>query len=172
MQADRDEEFRSYVASRSAALLRTAFLLTGDRGDAEDLLQEALARLAGAWHRVERQGAVDAYVRRTMVNLRTSRWRRRRVATVLTDTTALPAVVGVARVADPAAAVVERDALWTALLGLPPRMRAVLVLRFYEDLSEADAAGVLQCSVGTVKSQTSRALARLREQTPLEMTPC
>jgi RNA polymerase sigma-70 factor (sigma-E family) len=162
------EAFRGYVTTRSPALLRTAYLLTGDRTDAEDLLQEALARLAVSWHRVREHEALDGYVRRTMINLRTSRWRVRRVETV---SMAEPpgATVG-GDLADPLA---DHDAMWRALQRLPMRMRAVLVLRFYEDLSEAEAADVLACSVGTVKSQTSRALAKLRQDTALkEGAPC
>jgi len=160
-------ELTAYVAARSPALLRTAYLLVGDRAEAEDLLQEALARLAVAWRRVREQESLDGYVRRTMINLRTSRWRRRRVPTVLVDV--LPERGG----PHPQADVAERDAMWSGLATLPPRMRAVLVLRFYEDLTEVDAARALGCSVGTVKSQTSRALAKLRATLPaIQELPC
>jgi len=154
-------EFHAYVRDRSPALLRTAYLLTGNAEEAEDLLQDALARLLNAWSRVREKDALDAYVRRTMVNLRTSRWRLRRV-------TAIPvAELPETAVHDEHHAPADRDAMWAALLRLPPRMRAVLVLRFYEDLSEAEAAAALGCSIGTVKSQTSRALAKLREDQTL-----
>jgi len=160
-------ELTAYVAARSPALLRTPYLLVGDRAEAEDLLQEALARLAVAWRRVREQESLDGYVRRTMINLRTSRWRRRRVPTVLVDV--LPERGG----PHPQADVAERDAMWSGLATLPPRMRAVLVLRFYEDLTEVDAARALGCSVGTVKSQTSRALAKLRATLPaIQELPC
>ncbi|HVU75191.1 MAG TPA: SigE family RNA polymerase sigma factor [Mycobacteriales bacterium] len=149
-------DFHAYVRDRSPALLRTAYLLTGNADEAEDLLQDALARLLNAWSRVREEDALDAYVRRTMVNLRTSRWRLRRVHTV--PVAELPETA----VHDPHSSPFDRDAMWAALLRLPPRMRAVLVLRFYEDLTEAEAAAALGCSIGTVKSQTSRALTKLR----------
>jgi RNA polymerase sigma-70 factor (sigma-E family) len=158
-------EFRDYVAARSAALLRTSYLLTGHRADAEDLLQEALFRLAIAWPRVRDRGALDSYVRRTMVNLRTSRWRRHRPVTV----SHMPRE-GV--VDDHANQVGDRDEMWVALAALPPRMRAVLVLRFYEDLSEVEIAAVLGVSTGTVKSQTSRALQKLRSALPERSSTC
>jgi RNA polymerase sigma-70 factor (sigma-E family) len=160
-------DFREYVVARSPALLRTAYLLTGDATEAEDLLQEALLRLARHWTRVEHSSSLDAYARRTMINLRTSRWRRRRVVTVSSGDR--PEISGAG---DPATGIVERDEMWTSLATLPPRMRAVLVLRFYEDLSEADTAAELGCSVGTVKSQTSRGLAKLREALPERTSRC
>jgi RNA polymerase sigma factor (sigma-70 family) len=102
-----------------------------------------------------------------MVNLRTSRWRRKRVRTVTVDS-----VPDHPRAEDAAERLSDRDELWTALAAIPPRMRAVLVLRFYEDLSEADTAAALDCSVGTVKSQTSRALAKLRKTLPERTLQC
>jgi RNA polymerase sigma-70 factor (sigma-E family) len=157
-------DFGEFVVARSPALLRTAFLLTGHRADAEDLLQEALLQVSRRWERLD-PGAPDAYVRRTMVNLRTSRWRRHRLAPVLESPDAFVT-------ADHAGQVLDRDEMWTALATLPPRMRAVLVLRFYEDLSEADIAADLGCSVGTVKSTTHRALAKLRVALPERTTRC
>ncbi len=150
------EDFRSYVATRSPALLRTAYLLTGNRSDAEDLLQTALAKTYLAWGRIRDREAVDGYVRRVMVNTQTSIWRRRRVDERPTDV--VPDVPG----RDSTADADLHDALWTALAGLPKRQRAALVLRYYEDMSEAETAAVLGVSVGTVKSQASRALAALR----------
>ena len=135
-------------------MLRTAFLLTRDMGHAEDLLQTALARAWRAWRRVH--GDPEPYVRRIMVNTYATWWRRKWRGEQPTDV--LPDVVG----ASPEAAVDERDWLWQALGRLPRRQRAVLVLRFYEDLTEAQVAVVLGVSVGTVKSQASKALARLR----------
>jgi RNA polymerase sigma-70 factor (sigma-E family) len=161
-----DRDFRDYVVARTPALLRTAYLLTGDRGDAEDLLQEALFRLSRAWRRVSESMSLDAYVRRTMVNLSTSRWRRHRVRTVT-----VAAVPEHSR-ADDADDVSDRDEIWQALATVPPRMRAVLVLRFYEDLSEADTAAVLGCAVGTVKSQTARGLVKLRNALPEGAPQC
>ena len=158
----RDVAFQRYVASRQHALLRTAVLLTGDQQLAEDLLQSALARLYLAWHRVERAEAMDGYVRRIMVNLNVSWWRRTwRQREVTVD----PADLVPHQRSDPAGLdveVVERAALWRLVQTLPPRQRATIVLRFYEDLSEAQTAETLGCSVGTVKAATSRALAKLR----------
>jgi len=148
--------FQEYVAARSPALLRTAYLLTGSRPDAEDLLQTALARTYLAWDRIREREAIDGYVRRTMVNTRTSIWRRRRVAEYATDV--LPESPG----RDAAADADLHDALWTALAGLPRRQRVAVVLRYYEDLSEAEIARVLGIAPGTVKSQASKGIASLR----------
>lgn len=150
------EEFREFVAARSPALLRTAYLLTGSRHDAEDLLQTSLAKTFLAWRRVRAADQPEAYVRRLMVNTRTSLWRRRGVAEQLTG--AVPEKASADRYAD----VDLHDALWRALATLGRRQRAVLVLRYYEQLSEAEIADALGISVGTVKSQASRALATLR----------
>jgi RNA polymerase sigma-70 factor (sigma-E family) len=155
-----DRDFRDYVVARTPALL------TGDRGEAEDLLQEALFRLSRAWRRVSESMSLDAYVRRTMVNLCISRWRRRRIRTVTV------AAVPERRGADDADCVSDRDEIWRALATVPPRMRAVLVLRFYEDLSEADIAAILDCTVGTIKSQTARGLVKLRNALPEGVSPC
>ena len=157
--------FQEYVAARSPALLRTAYLLTGSRPDAEDLLQTALARTYLAWDRIREREAVDGYVRRTMVNARTSIWRRRRVAEYATDV--LPEFPG----RDGAADADLHDALWTALAGLPTRQRVAVVLRYYEDLTEAETARIMGVSVGTVKSTTSRALSSLRADASLRDDP-
>lgn len=160
--AGRDAAFVSYVAARQGALLRTAILLTGDRHVAEDLLQTALARLYLSWGSVRRTDAMDAYVRRVMVNQLTSWWRRawrRREISV----GEVPERLDTRHVVQDAAEdVTQRDAMWRALQELPPGQRAAVVLRYYEDLSEAQTAEVLGCSVGTVKSQLHRALIRLR----------
>ena len=148
------------------ALLRTAYLLTGNRADAEDLLQTALAKTYLAWDRIREREALDGYVRRVMVNTHTSRWRRRKVAEYPTD--ALPER-GAGR--DATEDLALHDALWAALAGLPKRQRATLVLRYYEDLSEAETAAVLGVSVGTVKSTTSRALMKLRDSSALRDDP-
>ena len=158
---DRDAAFERYVAVRQHALLRTAVLLTGDVHMAEDLLQTSLSRLYLSWHRVQREEAMDAYVRRIMVNQHTSWWRRAwRHRETVTDPDDLVQAQRTGRPVD--VEVVERAALWRLVQMLPPRQRAAVVLRFYEDLSEAQTAEVLGCSVGTVKASTSRALARLR----------
>jgi RNA polymerase sigma-70 factor (sigma-E family) len=162
---DADEAFRAFVAARSPALLRTACLLVGgDWGLAEDLLQTALTKTYLSWHRIEDRGALEAYVRTTLVTTATSWWRRKWHAERATGE--LPEAGG----PDGSVLVDERDALWRHVRRLPPRQRAVLVLRFYEDLSEAETARLLGVSPGTVKSSTSRALSALRtalaEETP------
>jgi RNA polymerase sigma-70 factor (sigma-E family) len=151
-----DEDFRDFVTARSPALLRTAYLLLGDRGLAEDLLQSALAKAYRHWGRVTAAGDPEAYIRRIMVNERRSRWRRDRGRELVGPVPDLATP-------DASDAVAERDAVWRAVLTLPPRTRAVLVLRYWEDLSEADTAELLGCSVGTVKSQASRGLRRLQD---------
>ena len=168
MDASAREDFRSYVVGRSAALLRTAYLLTGNRADAEDLLQTALAKTYLAWDRIREREAVDGYVRRVMVNTQTSWWRRRRVDEYATDELPERLSGGGDDFSD---AMTLHDALWTALAGLPKRQRAMVVLRYYEDLSEAETAAVMGVSVGTVKSTTSRALTRLRDTSGLRDDP-
>ena len=153
-----DEEFAHFVAARSMALLRTAHLLTGDLGTAEDLLQTALLKTYRHWPRLTNREAPDAFVRRVMITSQASWWRRRRVREDSAAVVPEPAVADATRAAD------VRDELWRALARLPVRMRAVLVLRYWEDLSEAETARVLGCSAGTVKSQASRGLARLRTE--------
>lgn len=160
------EEFRAYVTARSAGLLRTAYLLTGSRADAEDLLQTALAKTYLAWDRIREREALDGYVRRVMVNTQTSFWRRRRV-----DERPAGELPERSTGRDATADLDLHDALWSALAGLPRRQRAMLVLRYYEDMSEAETASVLGVSVGTVKSTTSRALSRLREDAGLRDDP-
>lgn len=160
------EDFRSFVAARSPALLRTAYMLTGNRADAEDLLQTALAKTYLAWDRIREREAVDGYVRRVIVNTQTSWWRRRRVDEYPSEQ--LPE--GPAG-RDTTADLDLHDALWSALSSLPKRQRAMVVLRYYEDLSEAETAHVMGVSVGTVKSTTSRALAKLRDTSGLRDDP-
>jgi RNA polymerase sigma-70 factor (sigma-E family) len=161
------EAFRIYVAARSSALLRTAYLLTGNRADAEDLTQTALAKTYLAWDRIRDRNALDGYVRRVMINTQTSWWRRRRhSAEFPTDAVPEPPAGR-----DATSDLVLHDALWKALAGLPPRQRAVVVLRYYADLTEAETADVLDVSVGTVKSTTARALAKLRADAGLRDDP-
>jgi RNA polymerase sigma-70 factor (sigma-E family) len=142
--------FDEFVAARSRSLLRTAYLLTHDHALAEDLLQTALAKAWFAWKRID--GEPEPYVRKILVNTYASWWRRRWNGEHPTEH--LPERV-LEEVAEP-------TDLWTAMERLPRRMRAVLVLRYFEDLTEAQTAEVLGCSVGTVKSQASKALAKLR----------
>ena len=145
--------FEAFVAASSDRLLRTAYLLCGDRGHAEDLVQTALLRTARRWRAAREQP--EAYARRVLVNLAKDRWRTlaRRPAEAAFDT-------DVEAPADES--LLDRDALLRATRALPPGQRAVLVLRFLDDLSVEDTAAALGCSSGTVKSQTSRALERLR----------
>ena len=174
MRADDEADFRAFVAARSAALLRTARLLTGDGHAAEDLVQEALARLVPAWRRVDDP---EAYVRTAMHRLQISRWRRRAVLREHTvDTLPDPAGSGLWHAAAPArndySTVDERLVLVAALGRLTARQRGVLVCRFVEDLDERRTAERLGLSVGTVRSTTHRALARLRTLAPeLARTP-
>jgi RNA polymerase sigma-70 factor (sigma-E family) len=165
MDRDADDSYREFVTARSPALLGSAYLLTGDRGIAEDLLQVTLLQAYRHWGRVTAAGDPEAYVRRVMVNQRISWWRRRRVTESATgavpERPAAPGSVGPAdQVGDQVA---DRDEMWRALQRLSPRVRAVLVLRYWEDLSEAETARLLGCTVGTVKSQASRGLRRLRD---------
>jgi RNA polymerase sigma-70 factor (sigma-E family) len=152
-----EPRFREFVANRQQSLLRTAYLLTGDWGTAEDLVQTALTKTYLARHRIRDVAAIEGYVRAAMVTTSTSWWRRRWHGERPTD--ALPER---ATGRDSTAAYDDRDELWQHVRRLPPRQRAVLVLRFYEDLSEADTAQLLGISVGTVKSQTSRSTQALR----------
>lgn len=150
--------FEDFVNNRSPVLLRTAYLLCGgDRGAAEDLLQDVLERVYPRWRRIA--GDPEAYIRASLANAAANRWRRRsrRVVEVPLAPEVTPAVPG------PELGVANHDLVVRALGSLPARMRAVLVLRFFDDLSEVDTAAALRCGVGTVKSQTSRGLARLRE---------
>lgn len=157
------DDFETWARARSAALVRSAYLLTADAQLAEDLVQETLVRVADHWGRISRSGEPDAWARRTMHRLAIDRWRRRRTrpAEALAEIpeTASPA-------ADESEAVVRRLVLTEALRRLTPRQRAVLSLRFYDDLTEVQTADVLGCSVSTVKSQTRHALQRLRELAP------
>lgn len=150
--------FDEYVAARGGALLRTAWLLTGDHQRAEDLVQTALGKTWPHWTRIAREGAgsYDAYVRRVMMTTYIAWWRRKWNREYPTDVLPEPA--------DPqdADTVELRRDLLKALSGLPRGQRAVVVLRYFEDLTEAQTAQVLDCSVGTVKSQSARALAALR----------
>ena len=161
----RDADFASYMHARQPSLLRTAYLLTGDRHTAEDLVQTAFAKLYLSWDRVQSRDSVDGYVRRILVNENNSLWRRawkRREHA----TDEVPEGSHLDRYDSGAG----RE-LWDLVQTLPRRARAVVVLRYYEEMSEAETAEVLGISVGTVKSQTSRALAALRERAPRTLDP-
>lgn len=157
-----EREFREYVAARQGALYRAALLLTGHRQDAEDLVQSALTKLAGRWSRVRQLDSPDAYVRKILYHQHVSRWRSTRRRSEYPA--AQPPDVA-ARV-DPATESALRLGVAQALRQLTAKQRAVLVLRYYEDLPEADVARLLGCSVGNVRSQTHRSLARLRVLCP------
>jgi RNA polymerase sigma-70 factor (sigma-E family) len=154
------EGFEAFMASRGAALLRFGYLLTGDRHLAEDLIQEALARAHRRWTRILRTEAPDAYVRRMVLNQFLS-WQRKR--SFGERTVATPPEPAGAVAADPADALAARDEIWTALAGLPPKQRAVLVLRYYEDLDDTAIADAIGCAPATVRVHAARALNRLRE---------
>jgi len=161
-----EAEFREFVAMRWTALLRTAYLLTGDHDRAEDLVQGALVRMHRHWPKVlakddgSQWRAPEAYVRKTMVNLNTDWWRR--LGSRERPSGILPGGDRPSS-ADAYAEMEIREDLWVELRALPPKMRAALVLRYFEDLSEAETAEILGCSIGTVKSQCSRGLARLQK---------
>jgi len=168
--ADRDAEFAVFFASTWSRLFRTTYGVAGDRGLAEDALQSAFAKVYSSWDRVQAAQHPEAYVRRMAVNevlsvLRRP-WFRAERPTDVPEPTPLPSAEG---------RTVDRDAVWSAVSALPPRQRAVVVLRYYEDLSEAEIADVLGCSRGTVKSTAAAALANLRvhelDPTPTRETP-
>jgi RNA polymerase sigma-70 factor (sigma-E family) len=150
-----EAEFTEFMNGRWTALVRMGYGLTGDKGLAEDLAQTALAKAYASWPRVRRAGDPDAYVRRIMLNANHSRFRKRRVHEQLTDR---PPETGAQETGLPD----ERPALMSALMRLPAGQRAVVVLRYWMDMTETEAAAVLGCSVGNVKSQAARALAKLR----------
>lgn len=149
------ESFDAFVAARSPALLRSAYLLCGDRGRAEDLVQTALAKVWVRWDRIGEMEHVEAYVRRVLFTGYAAWWRRGRREVPVLD-------VPDGRRPDHAGGVGDRADVTAALRRLPKGQRTVVVLRYYEDMTEAQTAELLGCSVGTVKSQTARALARLR----------
>lgn len=150
--AEHEADFQEFVTTRWPALLRTAYLLTGDHGHAEDLVQTALVRMHRYWRKIQRDGgSPEAYTRKILVNLNTDRWRRgwhrEQPHAEITDATTGRTA------ADAYASTDTRDELWRAVLALPPRMRAVLVLRYFEDMTEAEVADVLCCSAGTLNAR-------------------
>lgn len=162
----RDESgFAAFVTAGSRRHLRTAYLLTGNAADAEDLLQTALSQLVRVWDRVAQSGDVDAYLRRVLVNTHVSRGRRRWHRERPTD--APPDLPG----RDPYVTLDDRDQLRRALVRLSPGERRTVVLRHVEDLPEAEVARLLGCSVGTVKSQGARGLAKLRRALEVSADP-
>jgi RNA polymerase sigma-70 factor (sigma-E family) len=159
-----DGEFREFMHARWPVMVRLAYGLTGDQGHAEDVAQAAFARAYASWPRVSRSGNPDAYVRQIVINENRNRFRKQRVTERLTDS---PPESGTAPWADATRRFEERSAMIAALQRLGPRQRAVIVLRYWMDLTEHETATALNCSVGTVKSQASRALATLRQDTEL-----
>jgi RNA polymerase sigma-70 factor (sigma-E family) len=155
VKSEQEQAFNTFVSARSRHLLQTAYLLTGDRHRAEDLLQTALTRAYLRWDRIESEDP-EGYVRRTLANAHIDWWRRKPWREE--PAAELPDVAG----PDQAAAYDVRSAVLDALGELSRRQRAVVVLRYYEDLSEAEIAAVLGCSPGTVKSAASRAMSKLR----------
>ncbi|MFD3533969.1 SigE family RNA polymerase sigma factor [Streptomyces sp. NPDC058664] len=153
-----EAEFTAYVQERRASLYATAYHLTGDRFEAEDLLQSALFSTYRAWERISDKAAVGGYLRRTMTNLHISAWRRRKLNEYPTEE--LPETVGET---DAMRGTELRTVLWQALARLPELQRTMLVLRYYEGRTDPEIAEILDISVGTVKSSIWRSLRRLRE---------
>ncbi len=157
MRPEEQDNYQEFVAARWPHLVRTAYLLTGDIHHAEDLTQTALAKAYRSWRKVSRSARPEAYVRKMLVTCNSDRFRKRRVGEHLT---AIPP--DVAGPYDAAAQIDQRGSLLAALAQLPPKQRAVVVLRYWEDLSESEVAETLGCSPGTVKSQAAKGLAKLR----------
>jgi RNA polymerase sigma-70 factor (sigma-E family) len=154
MKAERDEEFREFMHGRWPVMVRLAYALTGDQGHAEEVAQTAFAKAYANWPRVTRAGDPDAYIRQIVINENRNRFRKRRVRELSSDNLPDTPIPGID--------LDSRAALLDALKALGPRQRAVVVLRYWLDLTETETATALGCSVGTVKSQASRALATLR----------
>jgi RNA polymerase sigma-70 factor (sigma-E family) len=159
MRQDARTSFDDYVRARSAALSRVAYLLAGDAHLAEDLLQQTLINVASRWETIRPGEDPDPYVRRALYNLHISWWRQRRQE-------AIPMAQLPERAAPPHDDVATAVAVARALDRLAPRQRAVIVLRYFEDLTEAQAAQLLGIGVGTVKSTVREALAKLRRHAP------
>jgi RNA polymerase sigma-70 factor (sigma-E family) len=159
-----ERDFREYVISRRAALEREAYLLVGDVHLAQDLVQTTLAKAYVSWRRVSGSENPNAYVRRILINANTSRLRRRRVREVLTD---MAVETRDAYAAPTSGGDTTRVDVMRALMALPRRQRTAVVLRYWADLPEAEVAAAMGCSVGTVRSQSAKALAKLRGQSAL-----
>lgn len=160
-KGSRYEEFTRYLSDRGPALLRMARSLAGNRSDAEDLLQAALIKTFLSWNKIVSPRARDGYVRRAMVNTQISEWRRRRVRVYATDE------VPDQEVQDPSWQADLADLVARAIDDLPERQRAVVRLRYFDDMTEPEIARTLGVSVGTVKSTVSRAVSRLRDNAEL-----
>ena len=166
MNAKLDGEFREFMSARWPVMVRLAYGLTGDQGHAEDVAQAAFTRAYVSWPRVRRSGNPEAYVRQIVINQNRNRFRKHRVAERLTNAPPESGPAGGAWT-DTTRRYDDRSALIAALQRLGPRQRAVVVLRYWMDLTEHETAASLNCSVGTVKSQGARALATLRHDTEL-----
>jgi len=161
MRAADDADFSAFVAASARRLLRGAYLITGDLAEAEDLLQTALERAYRRWPSIRQKDVPEAYVRKIIVTSAIDAARRRKFSSAPLEDEQLPGLP------DPAVeGVPGRTALLSCVRELPPGQRAVLVLRYFDDLTESEAARVLGCSVGSVKSQHARAIARLRQLIP------
>jgi RNA polymerase sigma-70 factor (sigma-E family) len=155
MQNSAEEQFTEFVRAHSDSLFRTAYLMTGDYQRAEDVLQSALVRIYQRWPRIDAMASPLAYARKVVLSQASSWWRRR-------SSRESPMQAGTDRpIDDRADSVAEHDRVWRAVLSLPPRQRAVTVLRYYEDLSEAQIAATLGIAPGTVKSNSHAAMRRL-----------
>jgi RNA polymerase sigma-70 factor (sigma-E family) len=161
LRSTRDVEFEAWLVAREPALQRTSHLLTGNVHTAQDLVQDTLAKVYLSWDRIRDHNNVDGYARKILLNEFRTAWRRpvRRREQVTEAVPDLPAA------AEPGYDGLH-EAVWRFVCSLPPKQRAVVVLRFYEQLTEAEIAGLMGISVGTVKSQSSRALAALRSALP------
>lgn len=159
---DDPPDFQSWVTANGDALMRFAYLVIGDRDRAADAVQDALVVACQRWRRIVAHGSPDAYLRRCVVNADTTRWRRfLRREQLAPD----PTLYGTQETgADTAGKVVLEDAMWSLCLRLPPRQRAAIVLRYYDDYPDAEIAAVLGCSTSTVRSQIHRGLATLRDK--------
>lgn len=160
MTARDNSGFAEFVAARSAALFRAAFLMVGDHQLAEDLVQEALTKTYAAWPRLRDINNADAYTRKAITTTAISWWRRKSWRNERPHDLVPEPSTG--RAQPDTEEFAERDWLWSELQALPPRQRAAIVLRYYEDLTEQQTADAMGCSVGTVKSQVFDGLKRLR----------
>ncbi len=165
MQRSDEDQFTDFVRSHSATLFRTAYLMTGDYQRAEDLLQSTFVRLYQRWPRVRDMQRPVGYARKVLVSQSTSWWRRRSSHEAPRLRIDQPDQVDLVRDLD------EHERVWTAVLSLPPRQRAVMVLRYYEDLTEAEIAEMLDMAPGTVKSHAHAASRRLAQMLAEPVTP-
>jgi RNA polymerase sigma-70 factor (sigma-E family) len=158
-------DFDSFVAAAGPWLYKLAYLLTVNTADADDLVQESLTRVFAAWPHVHTVANLDAYTRRVMVNANRRRFRRHRITEILDGL-----IHDRSKDQNDFAVIDDRHQIASALAALPRRQRLVVVLRYYEDLSENDIAALMNCSVGTVKSQASKAMAKLRDHPSLKVS--